>query len=67
MKEIRNASGIDETAVDDHDVREPPPTSLPFGLYRALFREQQRWRAEATTGVRGVTRHHERIVSFAAR
>lgn len=58
-----------QLAPDRRDRRFDSPgwNRRPFDLYRALFLEQQRWWAEATTGVRGTALSHERIVSFAAR
>ena len=40
---------------------------LPFSLMRQAFLDQEAWWKQATTGVRGVSRHHEQVVSFIAR
>ncbi len=39
----------------------------PYSLMEQAFLLQQQWWQCATTGVPGVTRHHEQMVSFAAR
>jgi polyhydroxyalkanoate synthase subunit PhaC len=39
----------------------------PFDILAQAFLLQEQWAAEATTGVRGVSKHHEDIVSFTAR
>ena len=39
----------------------------PFNAYAEAFRQTERWWGLATTGVRGVSRQHERQVNFLAR
>ncbi len=51
----------------DHRFDDPAWQDLPFAqIYQAFLLTQQWWHA-ATTGVMGVTDHHEAIVEFAAR
>src|SRR2546423_1050739 len=42
-------------------------TRLPYHGIAQAFLLRQQWWSRATTGVPGVTRHHEQMVSFAAR
>jgi polyhydroxyalkanoate synthase len=41
--------------------------ALPYAALAQAFLLQQQWWAEATTGVRGVSSHHEEVVEFTAR
>jgi len=47
---------------DDPDWQKPP-----FKFIYQAFLLQQQWWHNATTGIRGVTRHHEQMVEFVAR
>lgn len=39
----------------------------PFSVLAQAFLQQQQWWAEAMTGVRGVSRHHEEVAAFTTR
>ncbi|MGO3741052.1 PHA/PHB synthase family protein [Kerstersia sp.] len=39
----------------------------PYSFWQKLFLAQQQWWQEATTGIRGVSKHHENVIAFAAR
>lgn len=41
--------------------------SYPFSLFEQAFLRAERWWSVATTGIQGVSRSHERMVSFTAR
>ncbi len=56
-----------EPLPQDHRFDDPAWQDLPFAqIYQAFLLTQQWWHA-ATTGVMGVTDHHEAIVEFTAR
>lgn len=40
---------------------------FPYNVYSQAFLLCEQWLSEATTGVRGVSKHHERIVNFSVR
>ncbi|WP_404711797.1 PHA/PHB synthase family protein [Sphingomonas sp. MMS24-J13] len=60
-----------EPAIDplpqDHRFDDPAWKQFPFDLISQSFLLTQQWWHAATTAVAGVSRHHEEMVSFAAR
>jgi polyhydroxyalkanoate synthase len=52
---------------DDPRFSAPAWQRWPFSAYRDAFLQVQQWWQDATTGVLGVDRHHEQVVSFLAR
>ena len=51
----------------EHRLAESEWDRWPFNLYRQAFHASGLWLRDLTEGVPGVERHHEQIVSFAAR
>ncbi|MCV0439397.1 MAG: alpha/beta fold hydrolase [Hydrogenophaga sp.] len=54
-------------APQDKRFSRPEWRQLPFNALAQGFLLQQQWWAEATHGVRGVSRHHEEVTAFVAR
>lgn len=51
----------------DHRFADPAWGEAPFDLFAQAFLLNQQWWHAATTGVRGVSRHHEDMMEFATR
>lgn len=69
---LRSAGNADaDPAIEplpwDRRFVDPAWQQPPFSLFAQGFLLTQQWWHAATTGVRGVTRHHEEIMSFAVR
>jgi len=56
-----------EPLPQDHRFRHPGWQRYPFNLYYQAFLLMQQWCHNATSGVHGVSRHHEQMVVFMAR
>uniref|UniRef100_E6PRA9 Putative Poly-beta-hydroxybutyrate polymerase n=1 Tax=mine drainage metagenome TaxID=410659 RepID=E6PRA9_9ZZZZ len=52
---------------NDRRFADPAWQRYPFNLLQQAFLLQEDWWREATTGVHGVSAHHEQVVTFAAR
>ena len=68
---LRSAGGSDEPFISplpqDSRFAGPEWQKYPFNMLSQSFLFAEQWWHYATTGVRGVTPHHEQVVSFAAR
>jgi polyhydroxyalkanoate synthase len=56
-----------EPSPEDRRFADPEWRRWPFDIISQAFLLNEQWWREATTGVPGVSRHHEEIVSFRAR
>ena len=59
--------GRREARAEDPRFAAPGWRQWPFSVFSQGFLLAERWWQEATSNVPGVSRHHERVVSFAAR
>ena len=68
---VRSMNGETEPCIEplpqDYRFRAPEWQQWPFNLYYTSFLLAQQWLHNATTGVRGVSKHHEQVVEFGTR
>jgi len=66
-RSFSDATPIVEPAHEDHRFTDPAWQAWPFNAYQQAFLSWQQWVHNATTGLRGVSTPHERIIAFMAR
>ncbi|WP_197706381.1 alpha/beta fold hydrolase [Magnetospirillum sp. 15-1] len=64
---LRDADPFIEPLAHDPRFTSPEWQNFPFDVLHQSFLYAEQWWHYATTGVRGVSRHHEAVVEFAAR
>lgn len=52
---------------EDHRFKNPDWDDFPFCIYSQGFLLYEKWWNEATSNIRGVSKHHEHVVNFSAR
>ena len=65
--ELARTAFMPGLAVDDIRYRDPAWKVWPYNVLAATHKAQEDWWAEATTGMPGVSKAHERVASFTAR
>jgi polyhydroxyalkanoate synthase subunit PhaC len=59
-----NAAEKPAAAVGDHRFAHDGWQDWPYNVFQQAFFESEKWWRSATTGIRGLSRHHERLMSF---
>jgi polyhydroxyalkanoate synthase len=67
LRALATGETVVEPLPQDRRFADAAWSRAPYRLLAQAFLLRQQWWSRATTGVPGVTRHHEQMVSFAAR